>query len=59
MKYKHFKNFDPKFPLILCRINPAEDNFGFLKVRIKKHRWYTNILKSNDPLVFSVGWRRY
>jgi hypothetical protein len=32
IKYKHFKNFRSDFPLILCRINPAEDTFGFLKV---------------------------
>ena len=59
IKYKHFKNFSGETPLIFTRINPAEDNFGFLKIRIKKHRWYGNILKSNDPLIFSIGWRRY
>lgn len=59
VKFKHYKRFNADFPIILCRINPAEDTFGFLKVRIKKHRWYPNILKSNDPLIFSVGWRRY
>jgi len=32
IKYKHFKNFRYDFPIILCRINPAEDTFGFLKV---------------------------
>ena len=59
IKFKHFKNFSGETPLIFTRINPAEDTFGFLKIRIKKHRWYGNILKSNDPLIFSVGWRRY
>ena len=49
----------PEFPLIFARINPSEDSLGFLKIRIKKHRWYDNILKSNDPLIMSVGWRRY
>lgn len=57
--YKYYRNFSEENPLILCRINPAEDNFGFLKIRIKKHRWYSNLLKSNDPLIFSIGWRRY
>ncbi|EGR32753.1 hypothetical protein IMG5_071660 [Ichthyophthirius multifiliis] len=59
IKYGHFRNFDPTHPLVLCRINPGEDNFGYLKVRIKKHRWYNTILKTMDPLVFSIGWRRY
>ena len=59
IKYRHFRNFHPEIPLILCRVNPAEDNFGFLKLRLKKHRWYGNILKTYDPLIFSIGWRRY
>jgi ribosome biogenesis protein BMS1 len=46
-------------PLILARVNVGEDNLGYLKVRIKRHRWYSNILKSNDPVVVSVGWRRF
>lgn len=57
--YKHYRNFTPTHPLVLARINPGEDNFGFLKVRIKKHRWYNSLLKTLDPLIFSVGWRRY
>jgi ribosome biogenesis protein BMS1 len=47
------------YPIILARVNVGEDNLGFLKVRIKRHRWYSNILKSNDPCVVSVGWRRF
>ncbi len=59
IKYKYVKNFTAETPLVLSRVNPGEDNSGFLKIRIKKHRWYSNILKTNDPLVFSIGWRRY
>lgn len=32
---------------------------GYLKVRMKRHRWYPKMLKNQDPQAFSVGWRRY
>jgi ribosome biogenesis protein BMS1 len=48
-----------EYPLIIARVNVGEDNLGFLKIRIKRHRWYSNILKSNDPTIVSLGWRRF
>lgn len=35
------------------------DTFGYVKARFKKHRWYGNLLKSKDPIIFSIGWRRF
>jgi ribosome biogenesis protein BMS1 len=59
IKYSDYLQINHKMPLILTRINIGENNFGFIKVRFKRHRWYTNLLKSNDPIIVSSGWRRY
>ena len=32
IKHKFIKNFTPDIPLILSRINPGEDQLGFVKL---------------------------
>ena len=52
-------SFDPNKPLVLGGLTPQETNLGLTRCRLKKHRWHKKILKCKDPLVFSIGWRRF
>ncbi|GAA5902639.1 hypothetical protein JCM5296_000729 [Sporobolomyces johnsonii] len=52
-------NFNPRIPMIIGHLLAHEESFGYVQVRIKKHRWFPKILKTNDPLIFSLGWRRF
>ncbi|KAI9597342.1 hypothetical protein BDF19DRAFT_434779 [Syncephalis fuscata] len=52
-------HFNPSYPVVLGGLLPSEESFGFVQVRIKRHRWHPKILKTNDPLIFSIGWRRF
>jgi ribosome biogenesis protein BMS1 len=56
---KFLTSYDPNMPLVIGGLMPQECNLGLVRCRIKKHRWHKKILKCNDPLVFSVGWRRF
>ncbi|KAI5861874.1 DUF663-domain-containing protein [Durotheca rogersii] len=52
-------NFQARMPLIVGGVLTTEDRFGYVQIRIKRHRWHKKILKTNDPLIFSLGWRRF
>lgn len=69
--------FQARLPIVVGGLSATEDRFGFVQVRIKKHRWHKkirkfsrtrpntemmltiSIVKTGDPLIFSLGWRRF
>lgn len=54
------KHFDPKYPVIVGGLKPSDDEgMSFLRARIRRHRFKRGVLKSNDPVVMSIGWRRF
>ncbi|ALC44919.1 CG7728 [Drosophila busckii] len=52
-------NFDASYPVLVGALNMTEENVGYVNCKVKKHRWYKKILKTGDPLIVSMGWRRF
>mmetsp|Transcript_56299 Transcript_56299/g.127990 ORF Transcript_56299/g.127990 Transcript_56299/m.127990 type:complete len:849 (+) Transcript_56299:678-3224(+) len=46
-------------PMVLGGCLAGEAKLGMLQMRVKKHRWHKKLLKTNDALLFSAGWRRF
>ncbi|KAK9824496.1 hypothetical protein WJX72_010821 [[Myrmecia] bisecta] len=53
------QHFNPAQPLLVGGLAQAEEGSGFMQLRLKRHRWFPKTLKTRDPLIFSIGWRRF
>ncbi|GAV73539.1 DUF663 domain-containing protein/AARP2CN domain-containing protein [Cephalotus follicularis] len=51
--------FDPCHPVLVGGIAIGEENVGYMQARFKRHRWHNKVLKTRDPIIVSIGWRRY
>lgn len=59
IKKKYVDHFSVDFPIVLCTTNLQESSFGYLKIKFTKHLWHPKILKNNDPIILSIGWRKF
>lgn len=49
----------PDLPVLVGGYPAGEGGLSFMRLRFKRHRWHPRVLKTNDPLILSVGWRRF
>jgi ribosome biogenesis protein BMS1 len=56
---KFSRTLIPEYPVVLCSLRHQELAYSYIRVKIKKHRWYPHILKNKDPLILSMGWRKF
>jgi ribosome biogenesis protein BMS1 len=59
IKKKYIDHFKIDYPIVLCTTNIQENSFGFLKIKFTKHLWHPKIMKTNDPIILSIGWRKF
>ncbi|ONI35658.1 hypothetical protein PRUPE_1G548200 [Prunus persica] len=57
--YEMVEYFDPCHPILVGGIGVGEENVGHMQARLKRHRWHKKVLKTSDPIIVSIGWRRY
>ena len=51
--------FNPATPLVIGGLNAGEDQLQVIHAKVKRHRWFPKILKAQDPIMISMGWRRF
>ncbi|RZC85800.1 hypothetical protein C5167_026471 [Papaver somniferum] len=45
--------------LLVGGITLEEVKVGYMQVKLEPHSWHMKLLKTKDPIIVSVGWRRY
>jgi ribosome biogenesis protein BMS1 len=60
LPHAFFEVFDPTKPIVIGGLLESElGEPGQQWVKIKRHRFYARKPKSSDPMVMTIGWRRF
>ncbi|KAL5732273.1 Glycoside hydrolase 2 [Ranunculus cassubicifolius] len=57
--YEMGEYLNPRRPILVGGIGLGEENVGYMQARLKRHRFHNKVLKNRDPIIVSIGWRRY
>ncbi|KAI3897171.1 hypothetical protein MKW92_010391 [Papaver armeniacum] len=57
--FEMVKNHDPCQPILVGGVSLEEAELGYMQVKLEPHSWHIKLLKTKDPIIVSVGWRRY
>ena len=53
-------NIHPNTPVLIGSLTIQELNTNcYIHARVKQHRWRKKLLKTRDPVIVSLGWRRF
>ncbi|ELP90799.1 ribosome biogenesis protein BMS1, putative [Entamoeba invadens IP1] len=53
------QKFNPKKIIIVGGVLKSEEQLTVMQAQVVKHRWFPKLVKTRNPIVISVGWRRY
>ncbi|KAI3861925.1 hypothetical protein MKX03_004433 [Papaver bracteatum] len=57
--FEMVKNHNPCQPILVGGVTIEEETPGCIQAKLELHSWHLKLLKSKDPIIVSVGWRRY
>ncbi|MCL7028885.1 hypothetical protein MKW94_002646, partial [Papaver nudicaule] len=46
-------------PILVGGISIEEEKAGYMQATLMRHSWQSKLLKTRDPIIVSIGWRRY
>ncbi|KAI3861910.1 hypothetical protein MKX03_004418 [Papaver bracteatum] len=57
--FEMVQNYNPDHLILVGVISPGEETLGYVKATLTRHSWHKKLLRSSNPIIVSIGWRRY